>query len=214
MTAYYLLTHPAPSTVDRHWRQHVRALVAWPLRTFGRGPFHGAWAIDEQGVPDGSFRCCSPAGLGSHTSRWAAVNALLYARTGDRVARARAFRSLNYATYFVGRRGTRLVLRAVSAGAWWFSDGYGDYLRHFSWAMGAVPEWAPARADHLLRSSSVVQTVRYARGRVAYRTFAQLGTRGAALVLPTCARHGERAPASRSARPRTPGVHGSCAGRR
>lgn len=63
------------------------------------------------------------------------------------------------------------MLRVDYKNYYWFSDGYADYMRHFQWAMGAVPEFAPAGADHLLRSTSVVQKVRYAAGRVAYRTF-------------------------------------------
>ena len=38
----------------------------------------------------------------------------------------------------------------------WFTDGYGDYIRHFMTGMGAVPEWSPANQTHLLRSSSVM----------------------------------------------------------
>ena len=53
----------------------------------------------------------------------------------------------------------------------WFSDGYGDYIRHFMAGLGAVPEWAPAGEDHLLRSTSVVPDVAYAPGTVRYRTF-------------------------------------------
>jgi len=44
-------------------------------------------------------------------------------------------------------------------------------MRHFQWAMGAVPEFAPAHADHLLRSSSVVQKVQYTGHGIDYRTF-------------------------------------------
>jgi hypothetical protein len=58
----------------------------------------------------------------------------------------------------------------------WFSDGYGDYLRSFNWAMAAMPELAPKRRDHLLGSSSVVQSVSYARRRVAYRTYDSAST--------------------------------------
>jgi hypothetical protein len=54
---------------------------------------------------------------------------------------------------------------------YWFSDGYADYLRHFNWAMGALPEFAPSGQDHVLRSSSVIQKVSYAPRRVAYKTF-------------------------------------------
>src|ERR1039458_9417648 len=37
--------------------------------------------------------------------------------------------------------------------------------------MGAIPEFAPAGQDHILRSTSVVQTVRYGEHSVEYRTF-------------------------------------------
>lgn len=55
--------------------------------------------------------------------------------------------------------------------SYWFDDGYGDYIRNFLWAMGAIPELAPKGQNHLLRSSSVVQQIRYARDGVTYRTF-------------------------------------------
>ena len=54
---------------------------------------------------------------------------------------------------------------------WWFSDGYGDYIRHFLVAMAAVPEWAPRSENHLLRSTSVVTHVDYGPTRVAWTTF-------------------------------------------
>jgi hypothetical protein len=53
----------------------------------------------------------------------------------------------------------------------WFSDGYGDYIRHFMQGLGSVPEWAPEGEDHLLRSSSVVRSVSYLPGEIAYTTF-------------------------------------------
>jgi hypothetical protein len=170
MTAYYLLTRSNPRALDPAWREHVQGLLDWVLQQFGRGPYHGAWAIDEQSI------CCSPAGLGSHTSRWAAVNALYAERTGDTTARAKAFRSLNYATYFADSGGRVACCGGPHPMTYWFSDGYGDYLRHFSWAMGAIPAFAPAREDHLLRSTSVVRHVRYRPRRISYRTFAPSGT--------------------------------------
>jgi hypothetical protein len=54
---------------------------------------------------------------------------------------------------------------------WWFSDGYADYVRHFMAAMGAVPEWAPLHQAHILRSTSMVKSVSYESGRVAWTTF-------------------------------------------
>lgn len=170
MTAQYLLTHASPAEIDPDWEGHVRSLLGWVQVHFKRGPFLGAWGIDEQRAP-GKPGCCSGVGLGSTTSRWAAINALLYARTGDKRARRLAVRSLNYATYFVARGGRISCCGQRRHNTYWFSDGYGDYLRSFNWAMAAMPALAPKGQNHLLGSSSVVQAVEYGRRRLAYRTF-------------------------------------------
>ena len=52
----------------------------------------------------------------------------------------------------------------------WFSDGYGDYIRHFMRAMGALPEWAPHNQSHLTHSTSVVTAVTYAADDIRYTT--------------------------------------------
>ena len=80
-------------------------------------------------------------------------------------------RSLNYSTYFVSRNGLVSCCGLRPQNTYWFSDGYADYLRSFSWAMASLPELAPKRQNHLLGSSSVVQSVSYGRDRVAYTTF-------------------------------------------
>ena len=169
--AYYILARENPADVDPQWMGHVGRLLDWVKTKFGRGPFFGAQAIDEQATPDASFGCCSRAGQGDHTARWAAMNALFFEKTGDGQAREDAFRSLNYGTYFARGDGRILCCGVDYSEPYWFSDGYADYMRHFQWAMGAVPEFAPAGADHVLRSSSVVQKVRYAARSVDYRTF-------------------------------------------
>jgi hypothetical protein len=166
ITAYYILSRPDPASVDPKWMSHVGRLLDWVRIKFGRGPFFGAQAIDEQATPDASFGCCSRAGQGDHTARWAAVSALFYEKTHDGQAREDAFRGLNYATYFARDDGEIACCGVDYGDPYWFSDGYADYFRHFQ-----VPQFAPARADHLLRSSSVVQTVRYAARRIEYRTF-------------------------------------------
>ena len=171
LTAYYLLSHETPDAVDPDWAEHATSLLRWVRTAFGRGPFAGAWGINEQWAP-GKPGCCSRVGLGSTTSRWAAANALLYAHTGDEATRELAVRSLNYATYFTASDGRVSCCGQRPTNAFWFSDGYGDYLRSFNWAMAAIPELAPKRRDHLLGSTSVVQSVVYGRRRLSYRTFA------------------------------------------
>lgn len=170
MTAYYMLSREDPASVAPNWTNHVGHLIDWVRKRFGRGPFLGAWGIDEQGTPDGRG-CCSRAGLSSHTSRWAAINAMYFERTGDAQAREDAFRSMNYATYFISSEGQTSCCGKGFRNPFWFSDGYSDYLRHFNWLMSAIPELAPAGQDHLLRSSSVVKKVQYSEGSLKYSTF-------------------------------------------
>jgi hypothetical protein len=172
LTALYLLRDPVK---DPLWQRHATALLEYVRRHFGRGPFAGAWAIDEQRAP-GRPGCCSPVGLGSTTSRWAVANAELYGRTGDPHARELAVRSLNYATYFASADGRISCCGRRPQNTYWFSDGYADYLRSFNWGMAALPELAPKRQNHLLGSSSVVRSVSYGRNRVTYTTFADTAT--------------------------------------
>ena len=58
----------------------------------------------------------------------------------------------------------------------WWTDGYGDYVRHYLRAMGAAPELAPPGQNHLLRTSSVTKNVTYAANRIVYETFDDTGT--------------------------------------
>jgi hypothetical protein len=164
-TARWLLLH---QDEEPRWRDEVARLLAWVVQTFGgdtaseRGTQWGATVLSEQ--------TADMAKMGSHTARFGATTALWYEATGDPAASDRAARSLAWATYTCGEDGVVAVGEDKNEG-WWFSDGYGDYIRHFLVAMGAVPEWAPARENHLLRSTSVVTHVDYAPGRVAWSTF-------------------------------------------
>jgi hypothetical protein len=199
MTAYYILSHEDPSAVDPSWRLHAGHLIDRSRALLGRGPFFAAWAIDEQMRPDGGVigassvdteflphggallgadnrGCCSRAGLVCRTSQWGAINAMFYEKTGDGTALENAFRSLNYATYFAVSDGRIPCCGQDTEAAYWFEDGYADAGRSFTWAMGAVPEFAPVGQDHLLRSSSVVQKVSYGKRKVEYRTFDKSGT--------------------------------------
>jgi hypothetical protein len=171
MVAYYILARENPAEVDPRWMDHVGHLLDWVKLKLGRGPFFGAHAIDEQTTPDAVAGCCSRSGEGDHTARWAAINALFFEKSHDGQAREDAFRSLNYGTYFADADGRIACCGVDYLGSYWFSDGYSDYMRHFQWAMGAVPEFAPAGESHLLRSSSVVQKVKYSAKRIEYQTF-------------------------------------------
>jgi len=171
MTAWYLLSAEHPEQLDPHWTGDVGHMIDWVRRRFGRGPYFSAWAIDEQGAPPDYMGCCSRAGLASDTSRWGAINAMYFERTGDGQAREDAFRSLNYATYFADDGGHIACCGLDYADSYWFDDGYGDHIRNYLWAMGAVPEFAPKNENHLLRSTSVVTEIAYKPNLIRYRTF-------------------------------------------
>ncbi|MFI5132270.1 MAG: Ig-like domain-containing protein, partial [Chitinophagales bacterium] len=154
--ATYLLEHPE---FDPSWEAHVRGLITWVENTFGQSSF-GSTTIREQQV----FFFA----MGSHTSRYASVNAMLYEKTGDLVAKEKAYRSFNWATYMTRNNG--VVIDGPEVNNQWFSDGYGDYIRHFMNGLAAVPEWVPANQTRLLRSTSVVRTVSYGINNLSYTT--------------------------------------------
>jgi hypothetical protein len=164
-TARWLLQH---RDADPRWRDHVAHLLAWAEHTFGadtpneRGTQWGATVMSEQRA--------DMAKMGSHTARYGATTALWWEATGDAPALDRAARSLAWATYACDDKGIVAVGEDIHEG-WWFSDGYGDYIRHFLVGMGAVPDWAPPGKAHLLRSTSVVTHVEYSAIRVAWTTF-------------------------------------------
>ncbi len=163
-TARYILLHPE---YDSDWRIHIPSLLTWVEKTFvvdvPKEPAiqWGANAVSEQ-IEDWNK-------MGSHTSRYASVSALWYEKTGDPAAKEKAFRSFNWASYMCRENGAVLVGPVDQS--IWFSDGFGDYIRHFMAGLGSVPEWAPPKENHLLRSSSVVESVSYLPGEVSFTTF-------------------------------------------
>ncbi|WP_257455998.1 MYXO-CTERM sorting domain-containing protein [Archangium lipolyticum] len=189
-TARYMLEHPER---DPDWARHVPALIAWVEEKFAqdtpdtfneKGLQWGAHAISEQIEDMGK--------MGSHTARYASINARWHELTGDPEAREKAYRSFNWATYLSDEQG------AVSAGVndsqgWWFTDGYGDYIRHFMAGMGSIPEWSPPGENHLLRSSSVVRQVSYSSGQLSYVTFDANATEVLRVMTrPTSVRAGDK----------------------
>jgi hypothetical protein len=154
--ARYILENPQS---DPGWRTDVPKIIGWVEDTFGTAQY-GANAIGEQIIYNFA--------MGSHTSRYASVNALWYEMTGDGAAKEKAYRSFNWATYMCCTDG-RVIVGPEVYQIWW-TDGYGDYIRHFLVGLGSIPEWSPPQQDHLLRSTSVVQDIAYLPGEVDYET--------------------------------------------
>ncbi len=179
-TVRYLLDNRA--TIPG-WQTKSATLIDWIETKFGGTDF------DEPGTQYGAKVISEQEGykfkMASHTSRFGAINALYAEATGDSAAKDKGFRSLNWATYMAREitltsgpyAGT--VVGSIIEGPRefiqneynWYSDGHGDYIRHFILGMGAFPEWAPAGENHLLRTTSVVKSITYATSSVTYTTY-------------------------------------------
>ena len=151
----YLLKNP---NRDPNISTTVPGLIWWVKNTFSEP---GMNAINEQ------TGCYMP--MGSHTSRYASICTMWYEYSGDEWFKEEAYRNFNHASYMAEPDG--VVQTGHNWGAEiWFSDGYVDYIRHFMEGLAAVPEWVPA-GNHLLKSSSTVQQIRYETDKVTFKTF-------------------------------------------
>lgn len=161
-TARYLLENRAEHP---DWKEKVKNLIDWVIETLAAPAFFSAIPIHEQ-------KFCYFV-MGSHTARFASICAQYAEHTGDEKYRELALRSLNWASYMANEDGTVTVGidRPDYYNQCWFTDGYFDYVPHMIDCMAALPELAPIDADHMLRSTSVVQEIRYQPQKITYRTF-------------------------------------------
>jgi hypothetical protein len=156
--AMYVLEHPGQFS---NWKADARGILDWAWKDLGNKDWarYGVTVMNEQTA----YRVPG----NSHTSRQASIELLYCEKTGDRTTRANAVRALNWATYMVAEDGRNRYYHDDV----WLTDGYGDYVRHFLRAMAASPDLAPADADHLLRTSSVVTRIAYDPNAVSYSVF-------------------------------------------
>ena len=156
--AAYILEHPG---WDRDGLAKAHAILNWSFTRLGNHSFEKIHVvpINEQTV------YLVPGN--SHTSRHAAVELLYCEKSGDCKDKEAAVRRLNWATYSVDSSGQNRYPNDDV----WLTDGYGDYVRHYLRAMASSPELAPNGQNHLLRTSSVIQQIKYAPEKVTYRKF-------------------------------------------
>ena len=143
------------------WKEQAKGIIDWSLETFHNDEYrkYGVTVINEQTaylVPGNS-----------HTSRHASVELLYCEATGDCSTKAAAVRRLNWATYMVDSDGKNDYPRDDI----WLTDGYGDYVRHYLRAMAAQPELAPNDQNHLLRTTSTIQSITYGDDSIVYTKF-------------------------------------------
>ncbi|HEU5052515.1 MAG TPA: hypothetical protein VFT78_05345 [Hanamia sp.] len=146
------------------WNQQVKRIIQWVHQTLGNKTWqkYGVFVTNEQTaymVPGNS-----------HSSREASTELEYMALTGDTEYLPNAVRELNWATYMVDADGKN----RYPHDDYWLTDGYGDYVRHFLRAMAAKPELAPEDENHLLSTTSVVQSIGYTKN-IHYTTWDSAG---------------------------------------
>ncbi len=179
-TARFLLMNPDQ---DPSWQVHAREIIAWVKDTLGADPFYKAVPIHEQ-------MFCFHV-MGSHTARFAAICALYASCSGEQEYAEQARRALNWSTYMADDQGWVRVGTDEPDyhNQCWFTDGYFDYVPHFLDGMGLMPETAPGGADHLLRSSSIVNSISYDPLHINYQTYDESGVELLSLTfIPTIIR--------------------------
>jgi hypothetical protein len=156
--AHFILEHPE---LDPEWKENVKAIFKWVHTELDNKQYlkYNVIPVDEQTA----YR--QPGN--SHSARQAAAELLYWEKTGDTTYVRNAVRQLHWATYMVDFDGKNFY----PTNAVWMTDGYGDYVRHYLRAMASAPELAPDDADHLLRSSSIIQQIEYNDKRISYKTF-------------------------------------------
>lgn len=168
-TARFMMRHP---DMDHDYKRHVPGLLALVKERFGKSRRFGATSIKEQDI------CFQE--MSSHTARYASIAAKWFAITQDPAYREEARASFALATYSFYNKHSKdkVALNYVGVGysVPWFTDSYFDYLCHIQDGMTELPDMAPADADHILGTDSVIRKVKYQPGRIEYSTFEPRGS--------------------------------------
>lgn len=145
------------------WQQDARDILDKGMALLGSS------AYDSLGVKPILEQTMDLKEGGSHTARFGSVELLYAAKTGDNTRVEHAIRQLDWATYLMDFDGkVRFSPRNNSI---WYTDGYGDYVRHFIRAMGWYPSIAFDSSNHLIHTSSVVKQIEYRNDKICYQTF-------------------------------------------
>ncbi|TAF72330.1 MAG: hypothetical protein EAZ53_16485 [Bacteroidetes bacterium] len=147
--AEYMLNHPS---YFPNWKTEVKSIFEWVYAKVGNKSWqkYGVIVINEQTAYQ------TPGN--SHTARQAQVELLYTKRSGDSTYFKNAIRALAWVTYMVDNDGKNCYPRDEI----WFTDGYGDYIRHLLKAMGTNPEIAPENENHIVHSTTIVSQADYA----------------------------------------------------
>ena len=168
----YISDHP---DFDPGWKKTLPGLIKWTEENFidksapgEPSSMWGANIVSEQVdfMPKMDYQ----------TARYAAQCAWWYALSGNEAYKEKAYRSLNWVTYCndtIGKAFESPVSKNVNS---WWSDSYGEGPRMFYYAFAAIPEWAPAKEDHILYSAGVLKDISYSVKKVKYTATQKAGT--------------------------------------
>jgi hypothetical protein len=166
--AYYLLQNPS---WDANWKTDVRGILDYVTDNFGDTNWNGIdWTTYGVTLIDEQTAYMVPGQ--SHTARDASVELWYDYLTGNTDNTPAAIRQLNWSTYMVaeGNDAATDGTNEYPDDGIWLTDGYGDYVRHYLRAMAADPALAPDSQNHLLGTSSVIQSIDYQPSHISYTT--------------------------------------------
>ena len=143
------------------WKNDVKGIFNWTYKELANREYekYKVVVMNEQTV----YRVPG----NSHSSRQASVELMYTQLSGDTTYKTNAIRTLNWATYTVANDGRNKYIRDDI----WFTDGYGDYVRHYLRAIGAMPELVPSGKDRFLCTNSVVTAIKYGPKTINYATY-------------------------------------------
>ena len=143
------------------WKNDVKGIFDWTYKELANREYekYKVVVMNEQTV----YRVPG----NSHSSRQASVELMYTQLSGDTTYKTNAIRILNWATYTVANDGRNKYIRDDI----WFTDGYGDYVRHYLRAMAAIPELAPSGKNRLLGTTSLVTSISYNSNAISYSTY-------------------------------------------
>jgi hypothetical protein len=168
--AGYLISHPR---LFPNWRCDARNILTLFLNRSSAAPesggdvFNGAWAYPESSSCCGRSLWYAPLLVGATLAQYGV-------EANDAWARELAYRQMILQTYDI--HGTGVTEDNIDGGivvnGSWLNIAHPLPLRWVLMAIGCLPEELGAsRENHLVRSSAVVDSVRYGAGQIDYSTF-------------------------------------------
>lgn len=168
--AGYLVAHPA---YFFNWRCDARNILTLFLNRSSAAPesrgdvFSGAWAYPESSSCCGRSLWYAPLLVGATLAQYAVA-------ANDPWARELAYRQMVLQTYDIHENGVTEdnIDGGIIVNGDWFNIAHPLPLRWVLSAMGWLPEELGAsRENHLVRSTAVINQVRYGAGQIEYSTF-------------------------------------------